>query len=71
MQMALGWQGGKSMRVVHCAERLWFHPLTSLFLLTNGTFGICSPRMLNISGISFDLTGKSTESGWRTGSELT
>ena len=35
------------------------------------TCGICSPRMLNISGISFDLTGKSTESGWRTGSELT
>ena len=35
------------------------------------TCGICSPRMLNISGISFDLTGKSTESGWSTGSELT
>ena len=35
------------------------------------TCGICSPRMLNISGMSFDLTGKSTESGWRTGSELT
>ena len=35
------------------------------------TCGMWSPRMLNISGISFDLTGKSTESGWSTGSELT